>query len=66
MSYSFLCQVFYLSFSKAMALSCSNFVYNSWKSLFLQNQLECAEGRIDQFFKNRYRPIRHKFAIPAF
>ena len=35
-------QVFFLSFSKAMALDCSSFVYYSWRSLFLQNILKCA------------------------
>ena len=35
MSYSFLCQVFYLHFSKTMILNCSSFAYYSWKSLFL-------------------------------
>ena len=38
------CQVFYLSFSKAMTLNCSRFVHHSWKSSFLQNVLKRAEG----------------------
>ena len=49
MSCSLLCQVFYLSFSKAMTLNCYSFVYYSWKSLFLQNILKCAEGQTSSF-----------------
>ena len=40
----------YLRFSKAMKLNFSSFVYYSWKRLFLQSVLKCAE----------------RFAIPAF
>ena len=40
------CQVFYLRFSKAMTLSCSSFVYYSWKSLFLQNILKGLKDRL--------------------
>ena len=35
--------VFYLNFSKATILDSSNFVYYSWKSLFSENTLKCAE-----------------------
>ena len=40
----------YLRFSKGMKLNFSSFVYYSWKRLFLQSVLKCAE----------------RFAIPAF
>ena len=44
MSCSFLGQVFYVRFSKAIiTLNCSSFVYYFWKSLFLQNIVKCAE-----------------------
>ena len=47
------CQVFCLRFSKAMTLNCSNFVYYSWKSLFLQKILYWKGWGIDQFFKTQ-------------
>ena len=35
--------MFYLRFIKAMTLTCSSFVHYSWKNLFLQSILKCAE-----------------------
>ena len=42
-----------LSFSKAMSLNCSGFVYYSWKSLFIQNVYwDVLRGLV--FFKNKF------------
>ena len=50
--------MFDLSFSKTMTLNCSSFVYYSWKSFFFTEHTEmCWE--IDQFFKNKYRPMAY-------
>ena len=64
MSCSFLCQVFYLSFSKAMTLNCSSLVYYSWKGLFLQNILKCVEGQTSSLKINT--DLLHKITMPAF
>ena len=50
--------MFYLSFMKSMTLNCSSFVYNGWKSLFLQNMLNCGEGYTSSLIINKTYGIK--------
>ena len=56
--------MFYLNFSKTKTLTCSRFVYYSWKSLFLQNILKYAEGQTCSLKTNT--DLWYKTTIPAF